>query len=312
MAYSYKYNPISSVLDLVDSDGFTYGVWGYVTNYSALPLGITTIDPQIGDLVGVDTSQGIWPINYRASGFYRRIAMTGLATTDYGNSPFAGYPNTATQVEVDAGLLNDKYVSPITYQNGSKWLTKEDVSNKSISVVADQTSNIKYPSVKSIYDWVTANYQPKKFSYTDTVLGTATSGAGNQFSKSVLIPANTLTSGALNIKGRATKSGSSSYGWLNVYVNSANNLSGAAHLGQINSAGGNTLVNFAIDRTIPIQAGSFVTFIVNTTNGFEEIVTNNASTTTIDWTVDQYVILSCQSNGGADILRANFLSVNQF
>lgn len=158
MAYSYKYNPISSVLDLVDSDGFTYGVWGYVTNYSALPLGITTIDPQIGDLVGVDTSQGIWPINYRASGFYRRIAMTGLATTDYGTSPFAGYPNTATQAEVDAGLLNDKYVSPITYQNGSKWLTKEDVSNKSISVVADQTSNIKYPSVKSIYDWVTSTF----------------------------------------------------------------------------------------------------------------------------------------------------------
>lgn len=158
MAYSYKYNPISSVLDLVDSDGFTYGVWGYVTNYSALPLGITTIDPQIGDLVGVDTSQGVWPINYRASGFYRRIAMTGLATTDYGTSPFAGYPNTATQAEVDAGLLNDKYVSPITYQNGSKWLTKEDISNKSISVVTDQASNIKYPSVKSVYDWVTSTF----------------------------------------------------------------------------------------------------------------------------------------------------------
>jgi len=188
----------------------------------------------------------------------------------------------------------------------------EKVSNKSTSIVTDQASNIKYPSVKSVYDWVTTNYQPPKFSYTDTVLGTATSGAGNQFSKSVLIPANTLTSGALNIKGRATKSGSSSYGWLNIYINTANNLSGATHLGQINSSGGNTLVNFAIDRTIPIQAGSFVTFIVNTTNGFEEIVTNQVSTTTIDWTVDQYVILSCQSNGGADPMRANFLSVNQF
>lgn len=151
-----------------------------------------------------------------------------------------------------------------------------------------------------------------KFSYTDTVLGTATSGAGNQFSKSVLIPANTVSNGALNIKGRAVKSGSASFGWLNIYINTTNNLSGSPkHLGQINSSGGNTLVNFAIDRTIPIQAGSFVTFIVNTTNGFEEIVTNQASTATIDWTVDQYVILSCQCNGGVDVMRANFLSVVQ-
>lgn len=150
-----------------------------------------------------------------------------------------------------------------------------------------------------------------KFSYTDTVLGTATSGIGNQFSKSVLIPANTISSGALNIKGRAKKTGSSSYGWLNIYINTANNLSGAAHLGQINSASGNTLANFAIDRTIPIQSGSFVTFIINTTNGFEEIVTNQASTATIDWTVDQYVILSCQCNVGTDTMRANFLSVVQ-
>jgi hypothetical protein len=33
---------------------------------------------------------------------------------------------------------------------------------------------------------------------------------------------------------------------------------------------------------------------------------------TIDWTIDQYVILSCQCNVGTDTMRANFLSVNQF
>ena len=177
----------------------------------------------------------------------------------------------------------------------------------SIKIKAVYYSNLTY---NNIIETVNLN-GITKFSYTDTVLGTATSGAGNQFSKSVLIPANTVSNGALNIKGRAVKSGSASYGWLNIYINTANNLSGAAHLGQINSAGGNTLANFAIDRTIPIQAGSFTTFIVNTTNGFEEIVTNNVSTTTIDWTVDQYVILSCQCNIGTDTMRANFLSVVQ-
>jgi len=34
-------------------------------------------------------------------------------------------------------------------------IDKEDKLNKSISVVTDQASNIKYPSVKSVYDWAT-------------------------------------------------------------------------------------------------------------------------------------------------------------
>lgn len=32
--------------------------------------------------------------------------------------------------------------------------SKEDVANKSTSVVTDQASDVKYPSVKSVYDWV--------------------------------------------------------------------------------------------------------------------------------------------------------------
>jgi len=227
-----------------------------------------------------------------------------LSKIDGSNKPTFESPKTAGGTVVTASLneTTGAWVASGTYTDANVALIY------SIKIKAIYYSNLTY---NNIIETVNLN-GITKFSYTDTVLGTATSGTGNQFSKSVLIPANTISSGALNIKGRAFKNGSSSYGWLNIYINTANNLSGAAHLGQINSAGGNTLVNFAIDRTIPIQAGSFVTFIVNTTNGFEEILTNNVSTTTIDWTVDQYVILSCQCNIGTDTMRANFLSVNQF
>lgn len=40
-------------------------------------------------------------------------------------------------------------------KQASLGFTPEDVANKSISVTTDQASNTKYPSVKSVYDWVT-------------------------------------------------------------------------------------------------------------------------------------------------------------
>lgn len=154
-----------------------------------------------------------------------------------------------------------------------------------------------------------------KFSYTDASNGITSVSNSNTLSKSVLIPANTLTNGALNIKGRSQKSGSASFAWLVIYVNTTNSLSGASEIGRINNGGNNTILRFSIDRTIPIQVGSFTAFIINAITGYEETITNNVSTVTIDWTVDQYIILAVQANGGAspgESLVANFLSVNQF
>jgi len=286
------------------------GVYGKVANYSALP------DPTLhdGETWIALASQGT---SWLPGSFGGTYYPKGQYYSDGTNWIYDSNSYQASQSDVNTGTITDQWVSPSTLANSIWAFTVSKVlattlTGLNVALTGAITSSDSILTAFGKIQNQISNLPPPKFSYTDTVLGTATSGAGNQFSKSVLIPANTLTSGALNIKGRATKNGSSSYGWLNIYINTANNLSGAAHLGQINSSGGNTLANFAIDRTIPIQAGSFVTFIVNTTNGFEEIVTNQVSTTTINWTVDQYVILSCQSNGGADPMRANFLSVNQF
>ena len=154
-----------------------------------------------------------------------------------------------------------------------------------------------------------------KFSYTDASTGITSVSNSNTLSKSVLIPANTLTNGSLNIKGRSHKSGTGSFAWLIIYVNTTNSLSGASEIGRINNASNNTVLRFSIDRTIPIQVGSFFSLIINAIYGYEEAITNNVSTVTIDWTVDQYIILAVQANGGAspgESLVANFLSVNQF
>lgn len=181
-------------------------------------------------------------------------------------------------------------------------------SAASFSLIRTTCLNL-YTYLKGKFDLV---YHPKIYSYIDTSLGTLSSGASNTLSKSVLIPANTLTSGLLNIHGRSVKTGTGSFGWLNIYVNTSNSMSGAVLIGQMNNASNNTILNFAMQRNIPIQSGSFTAFIVNTIVGSETVITNNISTVTIDWTVDQYIILAVQANSGAESLRANFLSVNQF
>lgn len=181
----------------------------------------------------------------------------------------------------------------------------------------DSGSNVKsaHLGVGLSFSGLTLSTTNNKFSYTDASTGITSVSNSNTLSKSVLIPANTLTNGALNIKGRSHKSGTGSFAWLIIYVNTTNSLSGASEIGRINNASNNTVLRFSIDRTIPIKVGSFFSLIINAIYGYEETITNNVSTVTIDWTVDQYIILAVQANGGAspgESLVANFLSVNQF
>jgi hypothetical protein len=59
--------------------------------------------------------------------------------------------------------------------------SKEDVANKSTSVTTDQASNTKYPSVKSVYDWVSAAFQATLVSGTNikTINSTSLLGSGD-------------------------------------------------------------------------------------------------------------------------------------
>ena len=58
---------------------------------------------------------------------------------------------------------------------------KEDSLNKSTTLDADKTSNTKYPSVKSVYDWAVGFFQPILVSGTNikTINGTSILGSGD-------------------------------------------------------------------------------------------------------------------------------------
>lgn len=146
MSIIQRYNPVSGHFDLVNtSSGGTNPIWGYVANYSALPLGVTPSDPAIGDLVGANASQGIYWINYRANGFYKRIALTGVAATDYGTTPFASFSNAADQATVDAAAVGDQYVSPITMAGAAQFQYLDATSPIQAQFDNISSGNVSFP-----------------------------------------------------------------------------------------------------------------------------------------------------------------------
>jgi hypothetical protein len=90
----------------------TANIWGYVATYANLPLGTTATDPEIGDLVGVNTTTGVWILGtQRRLGFYKRSALTGVAATDYGTSPYSDFSpvdiTTATDTDITGLIAGD-------------------------------------------------------------------------------------------------------------------------------------------------------------------------------------------------------------
>lgn len=105
---------------LADLSSITPGTLiNVAANYSALPAANTVP----GEFYWVENSQGTsWlpgPLGgtYYPNGLYYSNGTTWI---------FTDVPFNATQVEVDAGLNNNKFVTPQTFANAAKWDTKFD------------------------------------------------------------------------------------------------------------------------------------------------------------------------------------------
>lgn len=130
-----------------------------VDNYSALPLP-TSVPARyywVSNSQGVKWVGVLWGGNYYPRGLY----YSNGTSWEYIETPIQ-----ATQSEVDAGLVTDKFVTPETFNAASKWTTKEDVSNKTNTIVGNETSVTLYTSVKGVVDWVTSLFVPKSRTIT--------------------------------------------------------------------------------------------------------------------------------------------------
>jgi hypothetical protein len=141
-----------------------------VANYSALPSPSTAM----GQFYWCSASQGTKWLPYSLGGTYYPL---GLYYSNGVTWEFLEVPYQSTQAQVDAGTNTDTFVTPNTFSNASKWLTKEDIANKSSSYTVSSTTT--YANTKALVDGLDTKQNiitPQPFSKTDDVNVTATLG----------------------------------------------------------------------------------------------------------------------------------------
>jgi len=147
------------------------------------------------------------------------------------------------------------------------------------------------------------------------LLGTAVTGTiSNTFCKAMLVPANTFVVGDVPMLTTRIIKGTSGLGTITarVYVNTVANISGSPILLATTPAQIASTRSFATMRNISIESAteSIVTS-ATTANSIEEAVTAAAETTmNIDWTIDQYIVVSIQLGSGSDNGNCRYIMIN--
>lgn len=105
------------------------------TNYSALPSAASAS----GEFYWCENSQGTqWLPGSLGGTYYPK----GMYYSNGSTWEYTPHPYQATQLEVNTGVNNDKFVTPLTFENASKWGTKVDV------VFGKQLSTEDYTTVE--------------------------------------------------------------------------------------------------------------------------------------------------------------------
>lgn len=120
-----------------------------VANYNDLISEYPAADYN-GDFAYVQNPQGTAWLpgslggNYYPNGLYWSNGTSWLYTAS---------PAQATQVEVNQGTNDDKFVTPLTFNNAVKWTTKENSANKS-SLVLLGNSDVLFPTQNAVKVYV--------------------------------------------------------------------------------------------------------------------------------------------------------------
>lgn len=130
---AYKFNPFTGTLDYYESgSGGGAATFIEVANYTALPAAGTAPGQTYIVLASQGTPYigGLWGGTYYGKGYYYDTGSAYIYTE---------VPYQATQAEVNTGTNTDKFVTPNTFTNASKWNTKQPTSPFNISAPITHT-----------------------------------------------------------------------------------------------------------------------------------------------------------------------------
>jgi hypothetical protein len=142
--------------------------------------------------------------------------------------------------------------------------------------------------------------------YKSTTDSATITGITNQLVASQLIPANTFAVGdIIKLLARYRKSTTLVNMTTRIYVNSANNLTGALLLGTYGLVG----LYSQLERNLFIKSATNTETFGNTSSFYIDSGTTNAvSSTSVDWTINQYIIFAGQQGvAGETTLVSGFL-----
>jgi hypothetical protein len=228
--------------------------------------------------------------------------------------PYA--PNHLVYIGVVEKANNGNGQIYIRVQNGYELDEIHDVDlittppvNKDILTYVTGSPNLwKNQSLSSILGGTTSQYvrgdgSLATFPTVPTIFKSTTDSAGltgttNQIAMSQLITGNTFTVGdIIKVQFRARKTGTTNAVSLRLYVNTTNSLTGATALALY------TVNNFGqFERRLIVKSATNTETFITTVSVASDNATviNAASTTNIDWTVNQYLIFAIQQTTAGD------------
>ena len=142
--------------------------------------------------------------------------------------------------------------------------------------------------------------------------GTAVTGTTvSTFTSSVLIPANTVTTGdILYVKTRVRKTGTAGILVTRMYVNTSAAIGGS--LVGTSGTSAATSLYFQYTRTLAVKSATNTETMAGNGNVNADdntSLTVAVSTSNINWTVDQYLVIAVQNGSTADTSRSSFIHV---
>lgn len=281
-----------------------------VDNYTAL----LALPPTADTFYWCQNSQGTAWLPGSVGGTYYPKGIYYCFTTSPLVIEYIETPYQATQAEVDAGTNDNKFVTSKTFNDSAQLISKANLSGATFTgnisatnLSGTNTGDETQSSILSKLGWFTYNRVAESTAVTGTTAETII--------ENITISANTFASGGIirSYNNKFRKVGNNGTLAVRLYIGpTANNLTGATPIGSF--TGIIASQNFAeMLRTFTATTSGILGFSATQSAAVD---TGNSSagrlSASIDWSVNQYFMITVQLGSGSDSVSLIGASLKNF